>query len=66
MLFLTSNLKLASLYSCLVPAIDGKVGVAAFFAGYYTLFTFSSDTGGIFTFLLFDSYYVKQRRKNDR
>ena len=50
MLFLTSNLKLASLYSCLVPAIDGKVGVAAFFAGYYTLFTFSSDTEGIFVY----------------
>ena len=47
MLFLTSNLKLAS---CLVPAIDGKVGVAAFFAGYYTLFTFSSDTEGIFVY----------------
>ena len=33
MLFLTSNLKLASLYYCLVPAIDGKVWVAAFLLG---------------------------------
>jgi len=33
MLSLTSNLKLASLYYCLVPAIDGKVWVAAFLLG---------------------------------
>lgn len=33
MLFLTSNLKLASLYYCLVPAIDGKVWVAVFLLG---------------------------------
>lgn len=33
MLFLTSKLKLASLYYCLVPTIDGKVWVAAFLLG---------------------------------
>ena len=34
MLFLTSNLEFASLYyDCLVPAIDGKVWVAAFLLG---------------------------------
>lgn len=33
MLFLTSNLRIASNYYCLVPAIDGKGWVAAFLLG---------------------------------